>query len=125
MNRPIEFRCFAFGKMYFAKDCFALSPDGEYWQFADQGYFCNNSTVQEFILMQFTGLLDKKGVKIFENDIVKTKTCLGEGISQIIWDNNSCCFTSKNLGSHIMDKETEFEVLGNVFQNLELLESVH
>lgn len=73
---------------------------------------------------QFTGLTDRNGVKIFEGDIVHVKAC-------------SCCFTgyviywpeearyackTKSGIRYAICARLEFEVLGNIYDNPELLE---
>jgi hypothetical protein len=76
------------------------------------------------IFMQFTGLLDKNGKKIFENDILKIYyegnqrsylkevKWLNDAINKGRWDAlDNCAFTS-------------CEVVGNIFENPELLAEI-
>lgn len=80
--------------------------------------------LDDFILMQFTGLHDKKGKPIYEGDII-----LRDGIKYltvIYFDNTECQFATKStktgmcygIGTGIED---ELEVIGNIHDNPELL----
>ena len=82
-----------------------------------------------FELMQFTGLKDKNGVEIYEGDIIE----LEDRICKInfneycgCWDlefirytkDNSCVFKGVNYKNWC-----KYEVIGNIYDNPELLES--
>jgi uncharacterized phage protein (TIGR01671 family) len=86
-------------------------------------------------ICQCTGLRDKNGGRIWENDIVKFDTYCYEKlassiISQIKWCNDLCALslvvnnrgTRGTLG-HLLNLNNEGEVVGNIFDNPELLES--
>lgn len=82
---------------------------------------------------QFTGLTDKKGKKIFEGDIVRYETIDRngyDGIYKVVFeDRNGCGY----FGIAYCDIETccfcysvpasQMEVIGNIYDNLELLRS--
>jgi uncharacterized phage protein (TIGR01671 family) len=93
--------------------------------------------LEHYILMQYTGLKDKNGKRIYEGDIVKFRTerfgtgVSGEvtGIKKIVFENcyynlEGCNVTCDNLESPQLShmKEEELEVIGNVYETPELIE---
>ena len=80
-----------------------------------------------FILMQYTGMKDINGTEIYEGDIVKDQYCIYE----VVYDGNGYyvkvvrvlkeCGTQKGLLYDLSNYE-DLEVIGNIYENLELLE---
>lgn len=81
--------------------------------------------------LQYTGLKDRKGIEIYEGDILSV--CNGS-INNSPWMNepyaveyilnkgyNICLFCWDKNGNSIMDSTHYCEVIGNIYQNPELL----
>lgn len=89
----------------------------------DENYDCSSS-IQIETLGQYTGLTDKNGTKIFEGDVVKVS---GVAKAKIIWNNEDACFAfdygkdGRPLCLDFVD-DTSIEVIGNIYDNKELLE---
>ena len=85
------------------------------------------------ILMQYTGLKDKKGKEIYEGDLVASDMDIGNDTNakfEIIWSSQNACFSfrSKYDESETIFKNyifkgnwKTFEVIGNIYENKELL----
>lgn len=74
----------------------------------------------ESVLMQSTGLVDKNGKEIFEGDIV---LIYGEKISKVFYSQGSFCVDILNGGTPLHGfSSKQLEVIGNIYENPELLE---
>lgn len=90
-----------------------------------------NKDVMAFIddpstICQCTGLKDKRGELIWENDIVVCRDFTEEKYV-IAWKQDEACFEYQQYGCSIMNFEQlsgcEVEVIGNIFDDAGLLES--
>lgn len=139
MKREIKFRgkridkdVFIFGDMLtgmgYKKGKFYILPHLTYYP-GD----CNSLDGYEVIpetLGQFTGLLDKNGKEIYEGDIIKTKrygvvhgqsNSQGADLFRVVYKNAQFYIDNKLRHFYLQDSRCN-EVIGNVFDNPELLE---
>lgn len=75
---------------------------------------------QNIELMQFTGLLDKNGKEIYEGDIMQHTDPFD--IPFIInWNDEQAAFVFNDDGCGYSLNDKSFSVIGNIFENPELL----
>ena len=82
-------------------------------------------SAEDLVLMQSTGLVDKNGKEIFEGDIVKmSKDVYSEPTYYEVVKHygGAYCLKSKQHGCELWLRHTDCEVVGNVYENPELLE---
>ena len=81
-------------------------------------------------LMQSTGLFDRNGQEIFEGDILGIETDEGILNVNVFWDSKHALFmfeseihNEKELLAELVEDNTyPFEIIGNIYENPELLE---
>ena len=85
---------------------------------------------EDVILMQSTGLKDKNGKEIFDGDVLACKTDDEVINLNIFWDEEHALFMFESkkyneqelLAELVEDNIYPFEIIGNIYDNPELLE---
>ena len=108
-------------------DCYGFN---EHYTFADTldgiGTEYNPCKTSDCVLMQCTGLRDKNGKLIYEGDILWI-LCTESHIGVVCWDNEKAYYRINGKGVaynvlQVLHSEFAFEVIGNIYENPELLE---
>lgn len=86
------------------------------------GFFCR-CVVDASTICQCTGLKDKNGNLIWENDIVKINNSKANTVVAFRDFEIICTIPNEKYYKHRLEYDTEYEVIGNIFDNPELLES--
>ena len=141
MNRDIEFRIWADNQFYYK--CLVGNTNN----IEDNNWTCPMVWLEDKkewvncdngIIQQYTGLKDKNGKKIFEGDIIDIHQTVN-GYNQFVIEYDKYKFSAryynqdkKQTGSwygydldelfEINESEKEIEVIGNIYENKELLE---
>lgn len=86
--------------------------------------FSNGILVDENTIGQYTGIKDKNGKEIYEDDIVKSPC----GIHKVIFVDGGFCLDTEEFATDLYrmidSKGNHLEVIGNICENPELLEVV-
>lgn len=112
---PVDYMKLDFGKVPYV--------NGETFS-KDDGWFDYELWYDEFELMQYTGIKDKNGTEIYESDIIEFLTYDGEiPMAQVVFERfafkaldieDECC-------EYDFDDLMDIEVIGNIYENHELL----
>lgn len=129
-----RYRAWDSAKKEIFKDTFAITESGQVVVVEQESVASSPDYVfvDHLVIMQSTGLKDKNGKEIFEGDIVRqvrtqpiteNETITGvvimiEGAWLIM---NDC----EQLASYLWSETDENEIIGNVYENPELLEVNH
>ena len=96
---------------------------------ADREYSVASHHIIPETVGQYTGLTDKNGKKIFEGDIVRAEICEGNHqgfrfpIGEVVLENGSFCIKDYKQTTPLSSysPRVQFEVIGNIHDNPELL----
>lgn len=84
--------------------------------------------IEDVVLEQFTGLRDKNGKKIYGGDLIKEVVYESRFVIwEVRWHQDECCFELHRIrggyyGDSLLSSDSQYEVIGDVHRNPELLE---
>lgn len=120
MNREIKFRAWAKNKEMWLWDeidhKLFIVKNGHIVKCSIEDFIS-----EDYILMQFTGLKDKNEKEIYEGDVVRFNFEGEEKQSQVYVDEDAWSFKGKYYYGDIMVSWEDVEVVGNIYENPELL----
>lgn len=133
MGREIKFRAWLKNESRMINPVIQLSVKAQYSTIAwyeDMHDALSGTLSDAFLdqveLMQYTGLKDKNGKEIYEGDLVKGKTDIFERLVGSI-EYAGCAYVVDGVGKYIKIREElnrSYEIIGNIYENPELLEVV-
>lgn len=123
-----KFRAWDSAKKEMFKDTFAITESGQVVVVEQESVASSPDYVfvEHLVIMQSTGLKDKNGKEIFEGDIVKmAKDVYSEPTHYEVVRHYGGAYRieSKQHGCELWLRHTDCEVVGNVYENKELLDA--
>lgn len=99
-------------------------PDRKVLEYFELGkfYLSDNYLFQhKYHVQQYTGIKDKNGKEIYEGDILNES--YHQLKAEVVYDERSCYFklAARNSLSFYLDRNSIFEIIGNINENPELL----
>lgn len=77
-------------------------------------------------LLQFSGVKDKAGQELYEADVIKFNDGIDDIYGLISYDDEDGAYrvSYENITEHLSDREGDFEIVGNIFENPDLHEQL-
>ncbi|ATV63183.1 YopX family protein [Fusobacterium pseudoperiodonticum] len=102
----------------------------QYIRYTDDGnLFKDDYKIAEFKdieLLQFTGTKDKAGQELYEADVILFNDGIDDIYGLISYDDDEGTYrvSYENITEHLSEREGDFEIVGNIFENPQLHEQL-
>jgi uncharacterized phage protein (TIGR01671 family) len=124
MNRKIKFRVWDHQENIF-------EHDSSFWiyQSGELDHDFKNAKREDYTVQQFTGLKDKNGKEVYEGDVIRVTYKMDElgdtetYVSAVVFEDGAFGDKFDCFFSYSFVPSFEMEILGNIFENPELLKS--
>ena len=117
--REIRFRAIHKLTKHWFEDIHIIYQDGEWFEDYRTLEDGRPMNLDQVAIMQYTGLKDKNGMVIYEGDIVQTGW-QGNEKRVVVFESSTYCVDSGD-GYRYFNHPESYEVIGNVYENPELL----
>jgi uncharacterized phage protein (TIGR01671 family) len=129
--REIKFRCFdernkemRYSDRHDGE--FYINAKGVLYMYAipkSEGYIGDTQYYKSYKVMQFTGLLDKKGIDIYSNDVIKLfdEEFEIDEVQEVVFKTGMFCVKTENEYVPLYQVSQICEVIGNIHEHPELL----
>lgn len=119
MQRELKFRIWDKRNLQWATDFYIIPETGKLW--------CENAAFipDDFVIMQYTNLKDGNNKELYEGDLIDYKDYMFLESPYLVEFHNGFFGIKHKIDNTIypIDPEYYFEIIGNVFENPELLET--
>lgn len=102
----------------------------QYIRYTDDGnLFKDDYKIADFKdieLLQFTGTKDKAGQELYEADVIIFNDGIDDIYGLISYDDDEGTYrvSYENITEHLSEREGDFEIVGNIFENPQLHEQL-